>query len=532
MLQLLSPLGLIALAALAIPAILHLWRPPPAVVRVGTIRFFSGPAVQRLTKLRWRELFLLAVRLLLLALLALLLTQPIWRKAPPTEPQRWALFEPGMVVQGDALKRWRDLEDLGFQARELARGFSRIAAPVNASGSPVDATDVWSLLREVDARLPRGSEVVVFASNRLASLRGERPLMRRCEVEWVSASRADGAEAVWISSVRLVKLPDASAGKLRVQIAKSTATRTHTINVDVSATPGRTALTGAVEGWSIDVSTAAGRLSARLWRADDDTPAGPPVPVVEQDAVRVAIRHSAERAEDASYVRAAIRAVSDTSGNTISLSDEIATANRIIWLSDEPPPGDLVATMQGGATLLSDAENGDATKIATTIDAEGLHVPVALFRRVPPAGDAGTAWWTDGFGAPLLTMAREGAGWRARFFSRFHPEWNDLPRSSALAAALQPLLLGDEDASIQEQQDQRDVDPSQAPPAEGATRNEVGEIALPATAEVVDLHTALWLACIALFAAERALSHRATAARRMEPSQTPVQREPALAEHA
>lgn len=534
MLQFLSPLGLLALAALAIPAILHLWRPPPRVVRLGTIRFFTGPAVRRLTKLRWRELLLLAARLLLLALLALLLAQPIWRKAPPTEPQRWALFEPGVVLQGDALKRWRDLDDRGFDARELARGFSRITAPVKASGNVVHATDVWSLLREVDARLPRGSEVVVFASDRLAFLRGERPLMRRCKAEWVSASRLDPAETARISSARLVRRPDADASKLRVRIAKSDATRTHTVDVEVETTAGRTALTGVMEGWSIDVSTEAGRqLSARLFGPNNTAPARPPVPLAEQDALRVAIRHSAERAADANYVRAAIAAVSESSGSPISISDDIAGANWIVWLSDEPPPGDIVEqAMRRGATLLSDAENSDATQIATTIEADGLHVPVRLFRRAPPPADLGTTLWSDGSGAPLLTMVREGAGRRAHFFSRFHPEWNDLPRSSALAAALQPLLLGDDEPRVQREQDQRRVDPSQGAPAEEATRTDAREIELPAMAEVFDLHTALWLACFALFAAERALSHRATAARRTKPSQTPVQREPALAEHA
>jgi hypothetical protein len=132
--------------------------------------------------------------------------------------------------------------------------------------------------------------------------------------------------------------------------------------------------------------------------------------------------------------------------------------------------------------------------------------------------------WTDGFGSPLLTIAQEGAGRRARFFSRFHPEWNELPRSSALAAALQPLLLASHLPLQNEPRDQRRADPSQGPPAHGAAPQGAGETVLPPTAEIVDLHTALWIACIVLFAAERALSHRATAARRAEPIRSPCGR--------
>jgi hypothetical protein len=380
---------LIALAALAIPAVLHLWRPPPSIVRVGTI-----PVLHRS---RCSPPYEAAVARTIAARAPALVARSPRAVAGATDLEKSAAnraaalgpFRAGVVLQGDALKRWRDLDDRGFDARELARGFSRITAPVNGNGSGGVATDVWSLLREVDARLPRDSEVVVFASDRLIFLRGERPLMRRCKVEWVSASRADPAETAWISAARQVKSADASESKLRVHIAKSNEARTHRLDIDVAATAGRTALTGVMEGWSIDVSAATGgKLSARLLRAADGTPAGPLVPIADQQSLHVAIRHSAERAEDANYVRAAISAVADISGITISIADDIAVANWIIWLSDEPPPGDLVAQVsQRGATLLSDAENSEASKIATStaIDAEGVHAPVALFRRVHPA---------------------------------------------------------------------------------------------------------------------------------------------------
>jgi len=182
-LQFLFPLAFTALAALAVPAILHLWRPPAKTVRIGTLRFFTGPTIRRLTKLRWRERFLLLVRLLSLVLLVLLLARPIWQKEPPTTPQQWALLEPNVVLSGNALKKWHECDAAGFEMRRLDAGF-----PFAPKLKDAEPGDVWSLLRGADARLPAGSTVVIFATDRLQTLRGERPKMQHCTVEWVSVT--------------------------------------------------------------------------------------------------------------------------------------------------------------------------------------------------------------------------------------------------------------------------------------------------------------------------------------------------------
>jgi hypothetical protein len=126
-LQFLSPLALFALAALAVPAILHLWRPPAKTVRVGTLKFFTGPPVRRLNKLRWRERLLLAVRLLLLTLLVLLLAQPIWRKQPSAKPQKWALLEPGLTLPATLRSVGTSCERLVTKRENSQPGSSRSA---------------------------------------------------------------------------------------------------------------------------------------------------------------------------------------------------------------------------------------------------------------------------------------------------------------------------------------------------------------------------------------------------------------------
>jgi hypothetical protein len=101
--------------------------------------------------------------LLLLTLLVLLLAQPIWRKQPSAKPQKWALLEPGLTLTGNAEKRWNELRAAGYQARELAAGFGYVR-PNESSSADREIFDTWSLLRELDARLPSGSSLAVFSS--------------------------------------------------------------------------------------------------------------------------------------------------------------------------------------------------------------------------------------------------------------------------------------------------------------------------------------------------------------------------------
>ena len=500
MLQFLLPTGLVALAALAIPAVLHLWRPPAKTVRIGTLKFFTGPAVRRLNKLRWRERLLLAVRLLLLTLLALFLAQPIWTRLPSSRSQKWALFEPGFELHGDAQKRWRELRSTGYEARALASGFAP-ASPNESKRNTEQTLDVWSLLREVDARLPAGSAVAVFSADRLASLRGARPRLQNCDVEWIHTAVTRERERAWIESLR-------TGEELRVVVGRSTGETTDYQKLTIPAASGKTALSPPLNGWSLEVRASEERsLAARLVANDADPSADGWITAAPPREVRVALLHDVERAEDARHVSAALHAVAETSVEAITIGTNVATADWIFWLNDQPPPAEVLREVaQRGANLLSDANATAAARATFTTFGDAQ---VELLRRTPPPADSGAAFWSDGFGVPMLSVASEGAGRHWRFFSRFHPDWNALPRSSALPAALRTILAGGT-ADKPPRHDLRRVDARQAAPGERLQSSSIRFTAQPETADLRDL---LWIFCIILFAAERVLSHRAVRVR-------------------
>jgi len=171
-LALLAPLGLAALAALALPLWIHLVRRLELVrVEFAALRWIS-PRARPERRIRIQRPWLLLVRLLLLALLALLLAQPVWQRGG-TRASAWIVLAPGVnpvgaraAVASDGEWHW------------LSPGF-----PALGTGAPPSAGASASLLRELDATLAKDTPLTVIVPERVEGLDGERPRLVR-PVEW------------------------------------------------------------------------------------------------------------------------------------------------------------------------------------------------------------------------------------------------------------------------------------------------------------------------------------------------------------
>lgn len=171
-LLLLLPAALGALLALAIPLLLHLARREQQRPTVfAALRWLRERPKPR-KRIRFDEWPLLLVRLLLLALLALWLARPVLLGAPDLAP--WTVVAPG-VAQEEVQRIAGQGEG---EARWLARGFPALSQP-----TPTDAQPTASLLRELDAQLPREMALTVVVPERLSGLDGERPRLSR-DVAW------------------------------------------------------------------------------------------------------------------------------------------------------------------------------------------------------------------------------------------------------------------------------------------------------------------------------------------------------------
>lgn len=167
-LSLLFPMGLLALAALLVPLLIHLARRHHyAPLEFAAVRWLRAKARPR-QRIRFDEWPLLLVRLLLLAALALLLARPLLHDAPVQTPP-WVVVAPGLpgVVVPD-----------GSEGRWLAPGFPRLQEPVPGARQPLA-----SLLRELDQQLPPGTALTAYVPDPMPGLDGERPRLSRA-VEW------------------------------------------------------------------------------------------------------------------------------------------------------------------------------------------------------------------------------------------------------------------------------------------------------------------------------------------------------------
>ena len=183
MFELLSPISLLALSAVALPLILHLRKDRKSkVLLVGSVSLFPKEARFRGKRRRISEWLLLALRMLLVALLALLLARPVWRTRP-AQTGGWLLIDPGAYTQRKQLVD--SLLRTGYELHAFERGFPVIAAgdtplaPASdtAMAPAAYAASYWSLAALVQRQSPPGISLYVLTTNQLSLFKGPRPVI-------------------------------------------------------------------------------------------------------------------------------------------------------------------------------------------------------------------------------------------------------------------------------------------------------------------------------------------------------------------
>jgi hypothetical protein len=170
---LLAPLGLAALAALALPLLIHLVRRLELTTTEFAALRWIGERLRPQRRLRLERPWLLLLRLVLLALLALLLTRPVWQgDAPLARP--WVVVAPSTALT-DARAA---VGGIDAEWHWLAPQFPHADAALPATTVPLA-----SLLRELDAQLPAATALTVVVPEELAGLDGERARLSR-KVDW------------------------------------------------------------------------------------------------------------------------------------------------------------------------------------------------------------------------------------------------------------------------------------------------------------------------------------------------------------
>lgn len=180
---LLFPLGLAALLAVVVPLVIHLMRRDELRPLVFAALRWLDPRPKPRQRIRFSEWPLLWVRLLLIAMLALLLARPVL--TAPVSERPFVAVTPGLNLS--AVREGDDEVQLHW----LAPGFPSTDRPAPQTTAPFS-----SLLRELDAQLPPGVKLAVVVPQTLQGVDAERPILSRT-VDWrIVAGAMPAAQSV------------------------------------------------------------------------------------------------------------------------------------------------------------------------------------------------------------------------------------------------------------------------------------------------------------------------------------------------
>ncbi|HEY0503813.1 MAG TPA: BatA domain-containing protein [Lysobacter sp.] len=205
----LVPLALAALAALLLPLLIHLARrSEQRPTEFAALRWLRQKPKPR-HRIRFDEWPLLLVRLLLLALLAVLLARPVLHGGDSDAP--YVAVVPGV----DAALARKDAVARGARWHWLAPGFPALdAAP------PPSAAPITSLLRELDAALPPDVALTVFVPAQLQGADGERVKLSR-RVDWRVLPGATPAGAAATDSAPVLAVRHAASREASVRYLRA-----------------------------------------------------------------------------------------------------------------------------------------------------------------------------------------------------------------------------------------------------------------------------------------------------------------------
>lgn len=353
MMGLMHPFWMAALAALMIPLLIHLWsRRKGKKIRVGSTLLLAAARRTASSSININQYLLLALRLILLVLLALLLAGPfIHIHNGAAHPEKWILIQDGIPAIYKKDKKLLDsLLGKGFIAHRFNAGFSSIDSFGHVF--PAGPVSLWPLLLQLDQLPASPAEVWLFTADRLSYFTGTRPSIH-LKLHWQTLASADSInrslESSWLTvtdSIRQRWSYTSPEGTwVKEVLSERNAAATGSISSPASS---MTARTGPVETEATHTSSentsSANTTKARTRMAN--TAAAP----ADTAVFHLAVFYDQDKSKDAAYVKAAISAVTSVTERRISVSQQSLSRgssvlntgsgplNGIIWLSDSPLP--------------------------------------------------------------------------------------------------------------------------------------------------------------------------------------------------
>jgi hypothetical protein len=489
---LLNSIWLYALAALSIPVAIHLWNIKRGkTLKVGSISLITA-ASRNSSNLKLHDLLLLLLRCLLLALVAFVLAIPLWQRHINTFSIKGWMLMPKENLKETYQKFKPEIDSLtkaGYEFHYFNKGFEK--ADLNkilsdtASFKHNDNVSYWTLIQQLDGQIPSSLPVYLFTPNRAPYFKGAKPEVA-LNLHWQTYASTDSISN-WIAKAWLTNNND-------IHVVKGTSKPAVTFYTEYTVQPGSSKNTPFV------VNTDNGKLTVSLKNTNSIA--------VDTSTWRFAI-YADRNSPDAGYVKAALESVIQFTKHKaiikVYTDDNQIKGHQswIFWLSDKPVSKQLG---QSYDNLLA-YETGKVKAINSWIndENESLSEPkITLYRSIELTHDGGQAIWHDGFGNPILSLERRQQTNVYHFYSRFDPSWSDLVWNNGFPKMVLKLIV--DPIKTDEKYDRRSIDTKQLMPV----INNEDRITTEKITEQTDLTHYFWILLIAVFVAERWLTHRST----------------------
>ncbi|WP_165825369.1 BatA domain-containing protein [Pedobacter yonginense] len=393
--QLLYPIGLLALAGLIIPVVVHLWSIKQGkTLKIGSVALLGESATSSAKSLKITDLLLFFLRCLILILIAFVLAQPYLKKRINiNKDSGWILVQKNQFneVYKSNKKTVDSLLKLGFELHNFDMGFTQFQLTDSLlQAKPQSNLSYTSLFNQLNKQVPTGSSVYLFADHQLKHFDSNLP-KPNFKLIWKETAHTDTLKT-WQKSF---------LGR----------------NYDAKSTPSQTSYVI--------------QESQNL----------PPMSVLIFDP----------EGADSKYIRAGLNAISDFTKRKIEIrnwnSPVQTKADVGFWLSDQPIAELNLSRLKDSARVLSYQKGKIITQHTTLLLNQSQSQPIELRKRIALDKIRGAHIWSDGFGQAILILENQKPRKQFHFYSRFNPQWTDLIWNEQFVKALIPIVLSNQDVA-------------------------------------------------------------------------------------
>ena len=480
----LNPIWLLALAAISIPVVIHLWNIKPGkTLKVGSIALFNESSPKSSRSFKLLDILLLVLRCLLLILIAFLLATPLWQEyLKAGKAKGWVLIpkENYNETSGHFKSVIDSAKKRGYELHYFNKGFAKIDLQQlqehpfkdSAGTTPVN---YWDLVKQLQHQIPASVKAEIFTPNTITHFNSGKP-DNGLNINWHTYTPADSVNT-WLAGAWLT-----IKGNIRV--------------MQFTATPTGTSYqyTDAASAYHINIEN-----GVPIVRPKNDVENE----VLADTATNNIAIYADKNLTDANYLQSALAAISVLTQHktSVKLYQQASTipagCTWLFWLSDKSLPAGISAKnifrYQSGKVVAINTRmlNNNVYSLSQT----GLNIPV--YQMVQSAV-VGRIIWSDGLGNPVLSLD-QGKTKVYHFYSRFNPGWSDLVWSNEFPKWLLALTTNAAGITIHDKRalsnEQLMFDKS------GSVDNTIHT-----TTNYTDLSQYLWLVLAVMFLTERWLA--------------------------